>query len=77
MPTIKPIKLRCLAWLGLRFIDNTADDTALPLALSYPADSNDIQSTWVEDVKVGEHMAFFGVSGSGWSNDGLGLAWLQ
>jgi hypothetical protein len=31
----------------------------------------------VEDVKVGEHMAFFGVSGSGWSNDGLGLAWLQ
>jgi hypothetical protein len=31
----------------------------------------------VEDVKVGEHMAFFGVSGSGWSNDGLDLAWLQ
>jgi hypothetical protein len=31
----------------------------------------------VEDVKAGEHMAFFGVSGSGWSNDGLGLAWLQ
>lgn len=26
---------------------------------------------------MGEHMAFFGVSGSGWSNDGLGLAWLQ
>jgi hypothetical protein len=54
-----------------------ADGTALPPALIYAADSNNIQSTWVEDVKVGEHIAFFGVSGSGWSNDGLGLAWLQ
>ena len=31
----------------------------------------------MEDVKVGEHMAFFGVSGSGWSNNALGLTWLQ
>ena len=54
-----------------------ADGTALPPALIYAADSKNIQDTWVEDVKVGEHMAFFGVSGSGWSNDGLGLAWLQ
>jgi hypothetical protein len=54
-----------------------ADGTALPPALIYAADSKNVQSTWVEDVKVGEHMAFFGVSGSGWSNDGLGLAWLQ
>ncbi len=42
-----------------------ADGTALPPALIYAADSNNIQSTWVEDVKVREHMAFFGVSGSG------------
>ena len=54
-----------------------ADGTALPPALIYPADSKNIQDTWVEDVKVGEHMAFFGVSSSGWSNNGLGLAWLQ
>ena len=54
-----------------------ADGTALPPALIYAADSKNIQSTWVEDVKVGEHIAFFGVSGSGWSNNGLGLAWLQ
>ena len=51
-----------------------ADGTALPPALIYPADLKNIQDTWVEDVKVGEHMAFFGVSGSGWSNNGLGLA---
>ena len=54
-----------------------ADGTALPPALIYAADSKNIQLSWVEDVKVGEHMAFFGVSGSGWSNDSLGLAWLQ
>jgi hypothetical protein len=54
-----------------------ADGTALPPALIYAADSKNIQDTWVEDVRVGEHMAFFGVSGSGWSNHSLGLAWLQ
>jgi hypothetical protein len=53
------------------------DGSALPPSLIYAADSKNIQDTWVEDVKVGEHMAFFGVSSSGWSNDGLGLAWLQ
>ena len=54
-----------------------ADGSALPPSLIYAAESQNIQSTWVEDVKVGEHMAFFGTSPSGWSNDGLGLAWLQ
>jgi hypothetical protein len=54
-----------------------ADGSALPPGLIYPAESQNIQSSWVEDVKVGEHTAFFGVSPSGWSNDGLGLAWLQ
>jgi hypothetical protein len=54
-----------------------ADGSALPPGLIYAAESQNIQSTWVEDVKVGEHMAFFGVSPSGWSNDGLGLARLQ
>ena len=53
------------------------DGVALPPGLIYAADSKNIQDTWVEDVKVGEHMAFFGVSTTGWTNDGLGLAWLQ
>jgi hypothetical protein len=47
-----------------------ADGTALPPALIYAADSKNIQDTWLEDVKVGEGVAFFGVSGSGWWNDG-------
>jgi hypothetical protein len=51
-----------------------ADSTALPLALIYAADSKNIQYTWVEDVKVGEHIAFFRVLGSGWLNDAFSLA---
>ena len=54
-----------------------ADSTALPPGLIYAAKLKNIQETWVEDVKVEEHMVFFGVSQSGWSNDSLGLAWLQ
>ena len=53
------------------------DGSALPPGLIYAAESQEVQSTWVEDVKVEDHMAFFGVSQSGWSNDGLSLAWLQ
>jgi hypothetical protein len=45
-----------------------ADGTALPPALVCPANSKNIQDTWVGDVKVGEHMAFFGVSLSGCIN---------
>ncbi|KAF1969406.1 hypothetical protein BU23DRAFT_477217, partial [Bimuria novae-zelandiae CBS 107.79] len=48
-----------------------ADGSALPLGLIYPAESQNIQSTWVEDIKVGEHIAFFRVLPSSWSNDGL------
>ena len=51
-----------------------ADGTALPPALIYPADSKNIQDVWVEDVKVGKHIAFFRVSSSSWSNNGLSLA---
>ena len=39
-----------------------ADGSALPPGLIYPAESQNIQSSWAEDVKVGDHMAFFGTS---------------
>ena len=32
-----------------------ADGSALPPGLIYAAESENIQSTWVEDVKVGKH----------------------
>jgi hypothetical protein len=53
-----------------------ADGTALPPALIFMGNSG-VQSGWVEDVLVGEHQVFIGNSPSGWSNNDLGLAWLE
>ncbi|KNG52820.1 pogo transposable [Stemphylium lycopersici] len=53
-----------------------ASGEALPPALIYQGSSG-IQSTWVNDVEVGKHEVFFSNSPSGWSNDDLGLAWLE
>jgi hypothetical protein len=32
---------------------------------------------WVEDIKAGEHKVFVSSSPTGWSNDDVGLAWLE
>jgi hypothetical protein len=61
-----------LEWISL-LACVCADGAALPPALIYAADSKNMQDTWVENVKVWEHIAFFRVSSSGRSNDGLGL----
>jgi hypothetical protein len=31
----------------------------------------------VEDIKAGEHDVFISSSASGWSNNNVGLAWLE
>lgn len=49
---------------------------ALPPALIYQGSSG-IQSSWVDDVEVGKHQVFFPNSPTGWSNNDLGLAWLE
>ena len=53
-----------------------ASGEALPPALVYQGSSG-IQSTWVDDVEVGKHEVFFSNSPTGWSNNDLGLAWLE
>jgi hypothetical protein len=53
-----------------------ASGDALPTALIYQGSSG-IQSTWVNDVEVGKHEVFFSNSPTGWSNNGLGFAWLE
>lgn len=53
-----------------------ADGTATPPALIYQGSSNDLQSTWVEDVEEGDQ-AYFSSSKTGWTCDALGLAWLR
>ncbi|KAK1916823.1 hypothetical protein P3342_004378 [Pyrenophora teres f. teres] len=54
-----------------------ADGSSLPPALIYAAKKGAIQSSWVEDIKAGEHKVFVSLSPTGWSNDNVGLAWLE
>jgi hypothetical protein len=49
----------------------------LPPGLIYAATKGTIRSTWVEDIKAGEHDVFISSSESGWSNNNVGLAWLE
>jgi hypothetical protein len=53
-----------------------ADGQALPPALIFQGISG-LQSGWLEDVEAGKHKAFFSNTPSGWSNNDLGLAWLD
>ncbi|KAF7571262.1 TolA, Membrane protein involved in colicin uptake [Pyrenophora tritici-repentis] len=53
-----------------------ASGDALPPALIYQGTSG-LQSGWVDAVEVGKHEVFFSNSGSGWSNNDIGLAWLE
>ncbi|KAH6234950.1 hypothetical protein HBI42_020280 [Parastagonospora nodorum] len=54
-----------------------ADGSSLPPSIIYPAAKGGIQSSWVEDIKVGEHEVFVSSSPTGWSDDNIGLAWLE
>lgn len=54
-----------------------ADGTALPPGLIYQATNKDIQSSWVRDIRAGTHSVHVSSSPSGWTNNDLGLAWLE
>ena len=53
-----------------------ADGSALDPALIFQGISG-IQSSWVREVEAGKHPIFVANSASGWTNDDLGLAWLE
>jgi hypothetical protein len=53
-----------------------ASGEALPPALIYQGTSG-LQSGWVDAVEVGKHEVFFSNSKSGWTNNDIGLAWLE
>ena len=54
-----------------------ADGSSLPPSLIYAAVNGAIRSSWVEDIKAGEHEVFVSSSPTGWSNNDVGLAWLE
>jgi hypothetical protein len=53
-----------------------ADGTVVPPAVIYPG-KGALQSSWMEHLEVEKHQIFAATSPSGWSNDNLGLAWLE
>jgi hypothetical protein len=54
-----------------------ADSSALPPGLIFTGKDNTIQSSWVEDIEPGKHSVFVTATPSGWTNDEVGLAWLE
>jgi hypothetical protein len=54
-----------------------ADGTPLPSGMIYTLANSTLQQSWVAEVKVNKHEAFFALSLTGWSNNELRLAWLE
>jgi hypothetical protein len=52
------------------------DGTLLELAIIYEGKSG-LQSAWVDEVDPEKHPTFFSNSPTGWSNNNIGMAWLE
>jgi hypothetical protein len=54
-----------------------ADGSRLPPGLIYAGANGAIRETWVEDIEVGQHDVFVTAFPTGWSNNDIGLGWLE
>jgi hypothetical protein len=54
-----------------------ADRISLPLGLIYQSANRTLQSAWVADITPGVHDVFTASTPSGWTNNNVGLAWLE
>jgi uncharacterized protein YndB with AHSA1/START domain len=54
-----------------------ADGTALLPGIIYQSDNSTLQAPWVAEIDTEKHDCFISSSPSGWTNNKLGLAWLQ
>jgi hypothetical protein len=54
-----------------------ADGSWCPLAIIFAGKTPYLQTSWVDDVELGRHNASFSTSPNGWTNDKLGVAWLE
>lgn len=53
-----------------------ADGSALPPGLIFAA-LGDLRDTWVAGIEAGKHEVFCSTSPTGWSNNEIGLSWLE
>jgi hypothetical protein len=49
----------------------------LPTGIIYASQNSTLRDTWVAGIKAGMHDVFVGSTSSGWSNNDVGLAWLE
>jgi hypothetical protein len=54
-----------------------ADGTALPPGIIFASKNSTIQSRWVADIEPGKRSIHVASSPTGWSNNDIGLAWLE
>uniref|UniRef100_A0ACC2IKC4 Uncharacterized protein n=1 Tax=Boeremia exigua TaxID=749465 RepID=A0ACC2IKC4_9PLEO len=54
-----------------------ADGSALPPGIIYPAAGRDVQASWVAPINPKKHDIFFTTSTTGWTNNDLGITWLE
>jgi hypothetical protein len=54
-----------------------ADGEVLPSGIIFAPANSMIQSTWVKAIKPGKHDVFVTSTPSGWSNNNIGLVWLE
>jgi hypothetical protein len=54
-----------------------ADGDTLPPGVIYPAAGKAIKSNWVGDIDPNKHSVHFTTSPTGWTNNDIGLAWLE
>jgi hypothetical protein len=54
-----------------------ADGTALPPGIIFASKNSTIQSHWVAVIKAGKHSIHVASSPTGWTNNDIGLAWLE
>jgi transposase len=53
-----------------------ADGSALPPGIIFAAKAN-LRDTWVAGIEAGKHDVFCCTSSTGWSNNEIGMAWLE
>ncbi len=54
-----------------------ADGTALSPGIIFQSANSTLQSSWVDSIKPGKHSVYVSSSPSGWTNNDIGLAWLE
>lgn len=54
-----------------------ADGDRIPPTLIYESESGDLMDTWLDDYNEEEEIAYFATSQKGWSNENIGVYWLE